>query len=184
MLNLLIREDRYKIRGEYLNRVFNVFLFVTFLILIFYLLILYSINLKINAEHEIVKEQQEEIQNSTFSKEYEEYKKSLEHLDKEYSLISKEGNFIPTEYLNKIYTKTEDKININYINLVILPKDKSYEKRIKAEIRGMAKTRDDLLVFSRKLEEMVGKENVELPIANFVQSVNVAFSLNVIFYNK
>jgi hypothetical protein len=180
MLNLLIREDRYEIRREYLNRVFNLFLLITCFLLIIYLGVLHTTYLAANFEAETVFAEENKIKNSNFTQDYLQYVNLVEHLESEYELLRKDKNIDLLFYLQEIEKNLVSGILLNFINLNVSG-EFNKNQEVLVEIRGNSINRDSLLAFIKKLEDLVGKENIESPLSNFVQSGEAAFYLKVKF---
>jgi hypothetical protein len=180
MLNLLIREDRYYIRGEYLNRVFNLFLTISIFLGFIYLGILNAVHMSVKLEYENLLTQSEKIKNSDLSQKYAEYTNLVNEIEKEYELLNKNEYLNLLAYIQQIEENLIPEINVNFLNITEFLNEKE-EKEIIAEIRGNSANRDVLLAFSKRLEDLVGKENIEVPISNFVQSQDSAFSIKIKF---
>lgn len=86
------------------------------------------------------------------------------------------------EYINQIedkkiyWSEVLEQLTIitpNNIRLVLLETDKKEENKIK--IGGNAKTRDDVLLFQKILEQQKKFKEVESPLSNFVKQEDVDF---------
>ena len=102
----------------------------------------------------------------------------IKDLDGKLALIEKAGKnkyFISEKVINEIILNKMPDIKINeisYRNSPTLGKGVS--------IRGIAPSRERLLLFRRKLEDNVAFKKVDLPISNFTKGSNISFYLNLI----
>ncbi|MFA5778056.1 MAG: hypothetical protein WC870_01005 [Candidatus Paceibacterota bacterium] len=102
----------------------------------------------------------------------------IEDLNKKLSLIENaEKNKYPIsqKVINEIILKKMADIKINQITY----KNSTLDGK-KITIRGMAPSRERLLLFRRALEDNSVFKKVDLPISSFVKGFNIEFSLTLI----
>jgi hypothetical protein len=102
---------------------------------------------------------------------------TMEDLNKKLNLIEnaeKNQYLVSQRVINGIVLQKMSDIKINQI---------SYEANLsgdkKISIRGIAPSRERLLLFRRALEDDVTFEKIDLPISNFVKGSNIEFYLNL-----
>jgi len=172
MLNLLIREDRYAIRKEYMQRVFNVFLMATIILAITVLIMKFSIFSFVNTEYTIVEAEKNKIESALLSNEQDEYDKKLSHLEKEFELFNSFKNN-PSFYFSKALENRNQEISINDIQIDYL------DTGVEIRIGGIAKNRNSLLMFSDTLKTVPEFESVDVPFSSFVKDFDVPFLVSI-----
>lgn len=103
---------------------------------------------------------------------------TMEDLDSKLVLIdSSEKNkyLISQKVINEIILQKIPDIKINQISY-----ENSLSSGKKISVRGVAGSREKLLLFRRALEDSIAFKKVDLPISNFIKGSNIEFSLNLI----
>ena len=104
--------------------------------------------------------------------------KIMEELDGKLRLIEngEKNTYLVSRYvINQIIVQKMPDIKINNINY---KNDPVSGKEI--NIRGIAPSRERLLLFRRALEDDVSFQKVDLPISNFIKGSNIEFYLKLI----
>lgn len=102
----------------------------------------------------------------------------MEDLSNKLELINnteKNKYLISQKVINEIILQKMPDIQINQIAY-----DNSPPLGKKVNIRGIAPSRERLLLFRRALEDDINFKKVDLPISNFVKGSNIEFYLNLI----
>lgn len=180
MLNLLIREDRYKIRREYLFRYANVFLMLAF-VLSLSLILLWIILLKTTeTEFVLYQEQNQKLENSEIVKLKKEYTYTLDKINTTHDLFIENKNN-PTQYLEVVENSLVSGINIESFDFNFLKDSGKSEKIYSMKLSGISSRRDNLLAFTKRLEENPKISEVVLPFSNFVKEEDLNFSIDIFF---
>lgn len=174
MLNLLNREKRYFIRGEYLGRLLNIFLGVVIFSLVYYAILLFSNSFLVNFEKKVVESEKNNSSISSLQKELKEYENVLKHIESEYNLFAK--NIIyPTDFISIINSK-----NISGIKITSLSFQKiSEEGGVRLEVNGIADNRDILIQYSNNLKDVESFKDVTVPISSLTKNTNIPFSITI-----
>lgn len=102
--------------------------------------------------------------------------KAIQNLNNQLALIKKviEDEYFPSEKIvAEVISQKTAGIKIENI---------SYENSVKGKtvkVQGIARSREQLLLFRRALEESGAFKEVDLPISNFVKGSNIQFSLSM-----
>jgi len=174
MLNLLNREKRYILRGEYFSRLLNVFLGILIFCLVYYGILLFSNSFLVNFEKSAVENESQNLLTSKSQKELNEYEQKLKHLQAEYNLFAK-NMIYPKIFLNEITGKQIEGISLNSINF----QKTDQEGVIKLDVRGVAKNRDILIRYSNSLKTDKIFKDVTIPVSSFARNTDIPFSLSV-----
>lgn len=174
MLNLLNREKRYFIRGEYLGRLLNVFLGVLIFSLAYYGILLFSNSFLVNFEKKVVESEKNNSSISSLEKELKEYEDVLKHIEAEYNLFSKDIVY-PTDFISIINTKNISGIKLNSISFQKL----NESGEVKLEIRGIAQNRDILISYSNSLKEVDSFKEVIMPISSLTKNIDIPFFITI-----
>ncbi len=73
-------------------------------------------------------------------------------------------------------------ISLNFLSLDTDLSDRKSSRYLNVKLKGVAKTRDDLVGFKEKLNNLDFVENVKLPISSLLKQENIDFELNFKFY--
>jgi hypothetical protein len=101
----------------------------------------------------------------------------IKDLDTKLSVVEKaEKNqyLLSEKIVNEVVLKKMPDIRINEISYIVTGANKS------VSIRGIAPSRERLLLFRRTLEEDPAFKKVDLPISNFIKGSDIVFSLNLV----
>ena len=181
MLNLLIREDRYKIRREYLFRYANVFLIFLFILSLFLIILLFSLLRFSNTEFSVYEKQNQELESSELVQSKKEYLSFLSQAEEKTKIFSKNKNY-PMSYIKLVEDNLVDGLRITSFETGFdSVDDKTGEKIIYMNIKGVSLRRDNLLSFTKKLEQEELISEVSVPFSNFVKEENLDFTINIYF---
>lgn len=176
MLNLLIREDRHAIRGEYLKRFLLVVEIFIVALLLIWGTILFSLHVIVDIEAKIIKNDLENLRNSSDLQ-------SMNNLialnnDVQDKISQFEiHNFKQSDVMAEILSKQQSGVGLNLININL----NLVEEEIFAtvEIRGVSATRNDLVGYQKKLSESKLFTNVDIPFSSFAQNSQMPFVVNL-----
>ena len=167
MINLIPIEEKKLNRRETYSRVLIVF-FVTLLFLVLILIIIILPTYFISYEKKISINKKLETQKNDKKSEVDDTSLlTIKNLNSKLDLLEKarDTKFVFSEkVLDKILSKKMAGIKINRI---FFENDSLKGKRIM--VNGMAKNREQLILFRKAFEEDVSFKNVDLPISNFVK---------------
>jgi Tfp pilus assembly protein PilN len=86
----------------------------------------------------------------------------------------KDRYLVSAEIVNEVLLRKLPTLEISQISY------ESDAKGKKVNVRGVARSREELLSFRRALEGSIAFKKVDLPISNFVQGSNIRFSLSLV----
>ncbi|OGI92480.1 hypothetical protein A2933_01045 [Candidatus Nomurabacteria bacterium RIFCSPLOWO2_01_FULL_46_18] len=87
---------------------------------------------------------------------------------------------VSVKIINEIMLKKMPDIKITQILYETEAKGLPAQAGKKISVRGIARSREELLLFRRALEDNIAFTKVDLPISNFVKGSNIQFSLILI----
>jgi len=176
MLNLLIREDRHWLRKEYLLRFSLVFIFFVGSVLLILGVVISSFYIQLRVDEGIVKNEIESIKNSSDIqnlKELTDLNKSIKNKFREINIL----NFTQEDIIKEVILNNREGINILLISNNFSLDEKKYFA--KTEMRGIAKTRSDLVEYQQALESSELFEEVNIPFSSFAQNSEIPFTVNI-----
>ena len=178
MINLIPIEEKKEIKNDFYYR-FLTAIFVVLCFAVFASLVMIFPSYFISLEKKNFTSQKLSAQKNEVIPEIDQQALiAIKDLDTKLALIGNARNnefIFSKNVINEILSKKLPGIKINsfyYLN-------DSLEGR-KVSIMGVAKDREQLLLFRRALEEDNLFKNVDLPISNFVKDNNIDFNLNLI----
>lgn len=181
MLNLLIRKDRYKIRREYLFRYANIVLILIFILSLSVLVLLYSLLSFSNTEFSVYEKQNQELESSELVQSKKEYVSLLSAAENKTEVFSKNKNY-PTYYIKIVEDSLVSGVSISSFESKFDSVDeKTEEKIISMNVKGISLRRDNLLSFTKELEQSDLISEVSVPFSNFVKEENLAFTIDIYF---
>lgn len=177
MINLIPKKEKERLMKDFYLRIFIVFFVMLAIVaIIASIAISPSYVLSINRVNFISLKLQE-VKNQPVPDLDKTTEVTLQELEQELNLLNeaqKNDYLITEKVIDKILAKKTTGIKITKI---------SYEKTSiedkKIEISGIARDREDLLVFRRSFEKDDSFQKVDLPISNFVQGSNIIFYLSL-----
>lgn len=189
-MNLLPEEKKIAYKKFYLKR-----LFVFFSILIFLaaisgiimltpgLLLLVSYKNEINAEIEARSKKSVKLSDQLIVEEIKELNDKAKLVEE---ILKK--RMTPTMVFKNIIAEKNNGIKITFLsyeNGVVGVDAKADEKNDgKIMLSGIAKKRDDLILFEKQLKKEFGEGNVFSPVSNLVSGKNLDFSVSLYFKNE
>ncbi len=177
MLNLLVREDRYVLRKEYMIRVFNIFLVASVFLLVSFMTVLFSKYLYVDSENKISFDEKLKIESALLTVDQKTYNEKVAHLEKEF-LLFKDYKNIPSVYYSMISGMKTSGVKLNSIQVEYVGADK------KIKISGIAENRNSLIAFSDSLKTSEVFETVDLPFSSFVKDSNIPFAIDIKVKNQ
>jgi len=175
MINLLLPEQKNNVKKEYTARIVVVLLisvFITFIVSISLLVPVYILlkDKEASAEKYLIGQSDEVINEREF------LKNVINDTNKKLSILKKEevGGFIVHTDIFKTILDTRKNVRINSVTYQNNDIDAPLVR-----VSGTADTREDLQLFTKRLEGEVNFINVNAPISNFVQDRNIEFSLEI-----
>lgn len=175
MINLLLPEQKNNVKREYIARVVAVLLISVFITLTVAISLLVPVYILLK-DKEASAEKYLIGQSNGATNEKDFLKNIINDTNKKLSILNKEedGSFIVHTDIFKTILGTRKNVRINSItyqnNGVVIPV---------VRISGIANTREDLQLFTKRLDGEVNFTNVNAPISNFVQDRNIEFSLEI-----
>ena len=178
MINLIPIEEKKEIKTDFMFRFLTVF-FSVLCCAIFILLIMMSPSYIVSLEKKNFINQKLNTQKNEVMPEIDQKALiSIKDLNNRLKLLenARENDFIFSErVINEIMYKKLPGIKINRFFY-----QTDFLEGKKVSITGIAKNREQLLLFRQALEEDVLFKNVDLPISNFVKGSDIPFNLNLI----
>lgn len=177
MINLLLPEQKNSVKKEYIVRLVSIVLFsvfITFTILISLLIPVHALlkDKEFTAEEYLISQSDETIN------EKENLRDTINNTNSKLLILNKEEekkSFIVYQDIFKTILDIRKDVRINSIiyqnNGVTSPTTR---------VSGTADTREDLQLFTKRLESELHFTNVNAPISNFVQDRNIEFSLEIL----
>lgn len=177
MLKLLLNSDRYALRTEYKFRLFNAFLFFFFLATVITGALFFPPYIFVQIEKTYVEKQANNFKNSDTSKQIEEISILNEKIGEKY-LMFKNLSINPTEIIIPIVVNQPKGISIESFSLTKVENEED-ENQISIELRGVAKDRETLVLFSDKLKEEKIFKKVDLPFSNLTKNTEIPFTFSI-----
>jgi len=177
MLNLLLRENRHKLRDEYFLRLIITSIFLAIIVMIIWLLLLFASYIQITVEQKLVDNQMLSIENSDLTKQRREWDDIAESVKEKISHISDTKE----DYLFVLKYVVEDSVSgigLNTIEVIFNQND-SGENIASITLYGVSNTRNDLVVFRNLLSQKEIFKTVNIPTSNFTQSKDVPFTVSI-----
>lgn len=179
MLNLTPNQEKHKIKRDFYLRLLIVFFIVigvafitaAFSIAPYYF---FSSQKKIFSEQKLEEQRKAPVPvfDEGTNKIIEDINLKLELLE----AVNIENKFIVSQkVMNAIILKKMPDIKITSISY-----DNTIAKGKVLSVRGIAPSRDRLLLFRQALENDVNFQKIDLPISNFIKGTNIQFSLTLI----
>lgn len=177
MLKLLLNSDRYALRTEYKFRLLNTFLFFFFLATIITGALFFSSYIFVKIEKTDVEKQANSFKNSDTSKQAEEISILNEQIGEKY-LMFENLSINPTEIITPIVVNQPKGILIESFSLTKIENEEGKDQ-ISIELRGVAKDRETLVLFSDKLKEEKIFKKVDLPFSNLTKNTEIPFTFSI-----
>lgn len=177
MNNLLLNEDKKRVIREYLTRLFVVFLFLlAFLGGIFFLSLLPS-DISSWSKEKAIQSQKQAVDQAVFSLESENLNFLISDVKEKVESLKKGSSGLPLHVvLEKILAHKNSGIVITGF---IFQPEKTKNRQVSVE--GIANSRDNLVKFSKSLEEEEVFA-VSLPVSNFAKQGNIDFMLDILIH--
>jgi hypothetical protein len=179
MINLIPNEEKKRKVKEFYFRFFVLFILILACSFLFASILLVPSYYASNLKKDFITEKLTMLEGMPLPEIDKENSLQVSILDNQLSLIEKaqRDKYVVSErVINEILLKKMPDIKIIGISYESNPA--SNEKSI--SIRGVAKSRERLLLFREALEQDILFKKVDLPISNFVKGSNISFNLNLI----
>jgi hypothetical protein len=181
MLKLLLREDRYNLKKEFLFRFLNILLIFVIIGIIITGVLLTAPYVLVKLQKNVVEDQLTTLQNSDNSIQKTELRNITRDLRNEFEIF-KQPTAKYSNFINEILLEKPEDIRIRTFNLEqsverIEGEDKSV---IRIELRGQADSRTSLVNYSDSLKANTNFYWVNLPLSNLVKDSNVIFNMTLI----
>ncbi len=178
MINLIPKEEKKKMKKDFLFRVLTVSLVVFGFVVIAGAVALLPSYFQAVIENSLAREKLALQQNEPVSVSEAQVMAEISDLDKKLQIIesASENKFIVSDrVINDVIFKKMSDIKVT---------DISYENNVtkgrEIRISGEAPSRERLLLFRLALEASGKFQKVDLPISNFVRGKNITFSLTLV----
>lgn len=176
MINLLPLDEKKKNTREYLIRVFSlVFLLLGISSLIGYVLLIPSFFLTASKEA-LVKQERVNLESTQEYIEFDKLRKTVEIVNNRLEVVDRSNEVIVADnVLTKLLTLKTENVQISSLTYT------REVERQRVDIRGVARTREDLVSFIQIINQAEGVRVSEAPVSNFVSAVNLPYVLQVEF---
>ena len=174
MLNLLPKDAKNKVRGEYLRRFSIVSLIGLSIINIFLLVSIFPSYVSFSTKKKIATDVSNELKKSTNEQDRDKVISNLRDLEDRLKIVGIVPGEKPTSYIDKaIELQTKGVIiqNISYT------KKEGGKKEVSLE--GVASSRASLIEFSKKVKSSNWAAYSDIPISNLASDKNIKFFVNL-----
>jgi len=175
MLNLLPKDSKDKVRGEYLRRFSVILLIGLSFIDVFLLVAIFPSYILLNSKKEIAEEASVALANSSNAKDRNIVLSNIKDLDERLKIVEMVPGEKPTDYIGKaleLQTKGVSILNISYTK-------KDQEKK-EITLEGIAHSRAGLIEFSKKVKSSDWASYSDIPISNLANDKNIRFFVTLI----
>ena len=172
MLKLLLKEEKQKIRKDYLFRFLTLLFSGLSVISILFLLSLIPSYFILKLDQKVLNEKLSVAQDDALNIERQRLKEQLSSLQKTLNIVDDPTNQI-SMYIQSITEKQSRDISLLNIN---------YEKesgKPAIVLQGNANSRQSLASFINSLEQVPEFESVNLPFSSFARDTNIPFSITI-----
>jgi hypothetical protein len=173
MLGLLLENDRKEIKKEYTFRFLNLMLGFLILASVIWGVSLVPSYLLLRVEEKRVVGQLNEVEKTDTQKN----KTDIDKLSS--ALIEKIRTVDTKEYSVSEIIKLVDNSNLGQVAITAIYFSEDGSNKTSLRISGLANSRENLLVFSRRLEDQNMFEVVDLPFSNFAKDADISFSADI-----
>jgi hypothetical protein len=170
MLNLLPKDQKKEVRGEYLRRFYIVVLIVFSSIDIFLLVAIFPSYISVKTNENIAENIRTSIKNSPKNKDKEAITQSLKNLEAKLKVVATLPGEKPTDYIDKALELRGRGISIQNISYV-----KKDANKKEVSIEGSASSRADLIDFSKRIKASSWSNSTDIPISNLASDRNIKF---------
>jgi hypothetical protein len=176
MLNLLLRKDRHAIKKEYSLRFLNIILIHGIIATLVFGVLLFSVHVFVLVEDKIVTAELDSIRGFDNTKQREELHTITRVINNQVKYIEKDR---PTYsgFLTKILESQPNGVGLNSIEFK--PQQKDEEEYITIYINGQSGLRDNMVSYSKNLEQIPQFRNVDLPLSNLTKDTNILFQITL-----
>jgi len=174
MSNLILEKDKKKIRSEYLGRLLIVILSATLLLFVLSILLILPSFVISRDKTETVEERLSFLRDYTERQKDKELPLIIQETKEKIDLLSQKESEKVFDII-KIITENEGNgILLESFSFRALP-DGEYQ----SSISGISQNRDTLIAFRRRLESQKKFAEVNLPISNLAESIDLEFSMTL-----
>lgn len=170
MLNLLPKDHKKEVRGEYLRRFYIVLLIVLSSIDVFLLVAIFPSYISVKTDGDIAESVRTSIKDSTKNKDKETITQNLKKLDEKLKVVATLPGEKPTDYIDKALELKGRGISIQNISYV-----KKDANKKEVSIEGSASSRADLIDFSKRIKASSWANSTDIPISNLASDKNIKF---------
>ncbi len=176
MLNLLLREDRHGLRREYFLRLSILVVSILIVLVVIWGIVLISPYSQVFVEKVIIEGQVEEIRNSDVTKEKRELKNLSQDIEAKIEYLSR-SVIEPTFLIAAVLESQPEGVGLSEISVQLSDVEDQVTAHI--EMRGIANSRTDLVIFQKSLLEKEVFNKVDIPFSNFAKDVEVPFTISI-----
>lgn len=175
MLNLLPKNYKENVRGEYLRRLSIVVLIGLTLTDIFFLVAISPAYISISMRKKIVEEANSSIKNSTNTKDREMILSNIKDLKSRLDTAGAISGDIPSEFIDKALQLKGSGI---YIQNISYTKKEGRQREV--ILAGVAASRLSLIDFSKRIKLSDWTLSSDIPLSNLASDKNINFSVSLI----
>ncbi|HEY4511725.1 MAG TPA: hypothetical protein VJH55_02700 [Candidatus Paceibacterota bacterium] len=176
MLNLLPEDKKVILKNDYLLRFSIVAVLLACLVIVIGIVLLLPSYLLLHATELALEDELRLKQNTESSKEYEKLRGLIKNANADLATLTPTEVTV-RELIELVVNKKGPAISIAHITAT-----RKTDRAVTMLVGGVAKTREDLVAFTRVLEADRAFEKVVLPVSNLAKSKDIVFTLSV--YSK
>ena len=173
MLNLLPQDYKRKVKYEYIMRFVAVSAALGSLVLVTLAVAVFPTYISLRVEQAIAKNDLQTAKESSTAKDKNILLKTLKDLEGKMRAVSIVSGENATDFIDKAVQLKNTGIKINSISYI-----KKDEKK-DVVIEGVARTRNDLIDFSKKAKNSLWTVSSDIPISSFSKDHDIAFSITL-----
>ncbi|MFT5179709.1 MAG: hypothetical protein ACI9GH_000083 [Candidatus Paceibacteria bacterium] len=173
MLRLLLENDRKNIKTEYRFRFFTLLSLVVVSTIVAWIIFLLPSYLVLSVEENEYDEKIKKIEESSLSKERAELTGRVSEVNKKVSILDTK-DYDYAELVGAVRDVSDNGVDVDLIEFT-----HDDDGVLAISVRGISSGRDNLLDFSKKLEDYDRFEKAEFPFSDFAKESEIPFSITV-----
>jgi hypothetical protein len=175
MLNLLPKDYKEKVRGEYLRRLAIVILIGLTFVDIFFLVAISPAYISASMDKKITEETNSSIKNSPKVKDVDVVLSNMKDLQSRLDTATTIPGERPSDFISKALELKGKGI---YIQNILYSKKDAFEKEV--ILKGTASSRVNLIDFSKRIKSSDWTSSSDIPLSNLASDKNINFIVSLI----
>ena len=174
MLNLLPKDYKNKVRGEYVMRFYSVSCMLFSFLSIFFLVAMFPSYTLVNTKKNIAEQASKSIKGSVKAGDRDVVLPNIKDLETRLKVVAQVPGEKPTDYIDKALELKGDSVSISNITYT-----KTADSKKQVILQGEALSRTSLINFSKRVKASDWTITTDIPLSNLANDKNIPFSINL-----